>query len=80
MKQNGILVHSTGGRSTLPPFFHHKYHPQHLHYSTKRSLRVVKAAMSNTAGQVIKCKGRYQLDLSLSAFYYCFFVWVDHLI
>lgn len=56
MKQNGILVHSTGGRSTLPPFFHHKYHPQHLHYSTKRSLRVVKAAMSNTAGQVIKCK------------------------
>lgn len=56
MKQNGILVHSTGGRSTLPPFFHLKYHPQHLHYSTKRSLRVVKAAMSNTAGQVIKCK------------------------
>ncbi|KAL6311148.1 hypothetical protein AAG906_025697 [Vitis piasezkii] len=56
MKQNGILVHSIGGRSTLPPFFHHKYHPQHLHYSTKRSLRVVKAAMSNTAGQVIKCK------------------------
>lgn len=56
MKRNGILVHSIGAPWPLPPFFHHKYHPQHLHYSTKRSLRVVKAAMSNTAGQVIKCK------------------------